>query len=100
MYDRHPYVSVSKDGEGCHIGWKAIGRPLRDFLGEEGRIVCVECYPGVFVGEVRDRLTELLKPSRVISTEDLFLTSEELARRVAPMLTVRSGLRGDAWDGD
>ncbi len=87
MYDRHPYVSVSTNGEDCHIGWKAIGYPLRDFLGDEGRIVCVECYPGVFVGEVRDRLTELLKPSRVISTEDLFLASEELARRVAPMLT-------------
>jgi mannose-6-phosphate isomerase class I len=87
MYDRHPYVSVSTDGEDCHIGWEAIGYPLREFLGDEGRIVCVECYPGVFVGEVRDRLTELLKPSRVISTEDLFLASEELARRVAPMLT-------------
>jgi mannose-6-phosphate isomerase class I len=87
MYDSNPYIPVSSDGSECRSGWEAIADSLRNSPGRERRTLCVECYPGVFVNEVRDRLTALLKPRRVISTEDLLLAPEELDRRVAPMLT-------------
>src|SRR5580698_3120060 len=87
MYDSNPYIPVSSDGSECRSGWEAIADSLRNSPGGEQRILCVECYPGVFVNEVRDRLAALLKPCRVISTEDLLLTPEDLDRRVAPMLT-------------
>ena len=88
MYDSCPFISVSTNAAGCCKGWEEIGHALRESLGSsERRIVCVECYPGVFVNEVRDRLSFFLKPLRAISTDSLFLDSTDLNRRVDPMLT-------------
>jgi mannose-6-phosphate isomerase class I len=87
MYDSQPYIPVSPNGEECRKGWEAIAVALRERLGGDRRIVCVECYPGVFVDEVRDRLTALLQPRHVIATEDLLLTPAQLNERVGPLLT-------------
>ena len=87
MYDKQPYIPVSSSGDRCRVGWEAIGMSLREVPGEASRVVCVECYPGVFVREVRDRLKALLEPSLVISTEDLLLPPGELDRRFDPILT-------------
>jgi mannose-6-phosphate isomerase class I len=86
MYDKFPYIPVSET-EACSCGWEAIGHSLREFLGEARRVLCVECYPGVFVEEVSRRLTATLQPSLVISTEDILLSPDELDRRVASVLT-------------
>ena len=86
MYDKHPYVEVAQADE-CLCGWEAIGNALCESFGSQRRALCVECYPGVFVEDVSHWLTVLLKPSLVISTEDLLLPSAELERRVAPILT-------------
>ena len=87
MYDKQPYIAVSSNSSDCRIGWEAIGNSLRESIAGGRRIVCIECYPGVFVKEVRDRLASSLHPAKVIATEDLFLPAAELDRRVAPMLT-------------
>src|ERR1700739_4476054 len=87
MYDSQPYIPVSANGEEGRKGWEAIAVAFRERLGAERRIVCVECYPGVFVNEVRDRLTALLQPRHVIATEELLLTPDELNERVGPLLT-------------
>jgi hypothetical protein len=87
MYDKYPYISVSTNAADCHAGWMAIGDALRASIGDASRIVCVECYPGVHVEEVREQLIPLLTPSNVISIEDLFLTPVELTQKVAPFLT-------------
>jgi mannose-6-phosphate isomerase class I len=86
MYDRHPYVSVS-NGDLCLCGWETITQELRKTLGGERWVLCVECYPGVFVTEICAQLTALLGPSLIISTEDLLLPPAELDLRVAPILT-------------
>jgi mannose-6-phosphate isomerase class I len=87
MYDKYPYISVSPDNGDCRQGWEEIGHLLRRSLSRERRVVCVECYPGVFEKEIRDQLVMLLKPARVIATEDLLLDPAKLNERVAPMLT-------------
>jgi mannose-6-phosphate isomerase class I len=87
MYDSCPYISVSANAGDCRNGWEEICHSLRESLGSKKRIVCIECYPGVFVNEIRDRLAVSLKPSRMISTDNLLLDSAELNNRVAPMLT-------------
>src|SRR5258707_3706716 len=87
MYDKHPYILASTDSEDCYAGWGSIGNALRKFLDSSKKIVCVECYPGVFEGDVRDRLTALLNPSLVVMTESLSLSPPELAERVDPLLT-------------
>ena len=86
MYDKYPYLRVSA-ANACLCGWEAIAKVLCECLRSQRRVLCVECYPGVFVNDVRHWLTALLKPSLVISTEDLLLPSDELNRRVAPILT-------------
>jgi mannose-6-phosphate isomerase class I len=86
MYDKHPYVEVGTADE-CFCGWEAIGHALSESLSSERRILCVECYPGVFVEDVAHWLTALLQPAHVISTENLLLPTAELDQRVAPMLT-------------
>jgi mannose-6-phosphate isomerase class I len=87
MYDKWPYIQVSPSDSECFRGWDAIGHSLINALNPERSIVCVECYPGVFVKDIANQLTRFLKPSRVISTKALFLSSTELDRHIAPMLT-------------
>lgn len=86
MYDKHPYIRVSDD-DICLCGWETIANALCEPLSNQRRVLCVECYPGVFVNEVRHWLTALLKPSLVISTEALLLPPAELDQLVAPILT-------------
>jgi len=86
MYDKRPYIRVSDD-DICLCGWETIANTFRWSLDNQRQVLCVECYPGVFVKEVCHRLTVLLKPSLVISTEDLLLPTAELDRRIAPILT-------------
>lgn len=86
MYDSRPYVPVSSHHGDCRVGWESIGHALRESLNSK-LIVCIECYPGVFVHEVCERLAVLLNPSLLISTEDLLLKPASLNDRVALMLT-------------
>ena len=86
MYDKFPYIPVSSL-DACLCGWQAIAEELRGIQASRQRVLCIECYPGVLVTDVREPLTTLLKPSLVISTEDLLLPPAELNRRVASFLT-------------
>lgn len=87
MYDKQPYIAVSSDNSECSLGWQTIGEKLRSSVSGERSIVCVECYPGVFVSDVAQHLTRALQPELVISTESLFLPPQEIESRVAPILT-------------
>jgi mannose-6-phosphate isomerase class I len=92
MYDKQPFISVSGFPAEPFSGWPAIACALRDALAGERIVVCVECYPGVLVDDVRQQLVALLGPSQldpamVISTEDLLLTPQELDRRFDSLLT-------------
>jgi mannose-6-phosphate isomerase class I len=87
MYDKQPFIPVSSFLGEPSSGWPAIARALRDALAGGRRIVCVECYPGVLVDDVRRQLAALLDPAVVISTEDLLLPPQELDRNFASLLT-------------
>ncbi len=86
MYDKTPYIAVSPSDRGCHSGWGDIAQTLRAAVGER-QTVCVECYPGVEIQEVREQLEAIFQPARLISTEDLLLPAATLNRRLAPLLT-------------
>jgi mannose-6-phosphate isomerase class I len=87
MYDKRPYIPVSPKSDDCRTGWNAIGCWLRQHLAGERQIICVECYPGVFVEEVHDQMAAIFSPSLIIATDQLLLSPAELDQRVAPMLT-------------
>jgi mannose-6-phosphate isomerase class I len=87
MYDKQPFIPVSCSGADCLEGWEAIAAALREAANSERRVLCIECYPGVFVDEVRDRLATNLAPARILATENLLLSPADLNRLVAPLLT-------------
>ncbi len=87
MYDSQPYIPVSLNSQDCRIGWEAISSLLSESLRGERCIVCVECYPGVFVEQVIERLTAALAPLQIVPTEDLLLSPAALDVRVAATLT-------------
>lgn len=87
MYDKHPYVPVSSNETDCQVGWNAIRESLRKLARGERRIVCVECYPGVSVQEIKQELQTAFDPQVVIDTESLLLPSKEINDRVSALLT-------------
>ncbi len=49
-------------------------------------LVCVECYPGVFLEDVERAFTEGLQPSSVIATRSLLKSPEKIESMLAPYL--------------
>lgn len=87
MYDKKPYIAVSSQSSDCLTGWEQIGRTMREALSSARRVICVECYPGVFVDDVRKHLTAALEPVLTIDTGKLLRSSEDLEQSFAPLLT-------------
>jgi mannose-6-phosphate isomerase class I len=81
-YDKAPYVAVPNGDALCVTGWDAVaGR-----LSEAGRVIVVECYPGVDEGTVLCELESRLNPALVIETRRLLRPEEEIEALVAPFL--------------
>ncbi|MGC2162667.1 MAG: class I mannose-6-phosphate isomerase [Silvibacterium sp.] len=87
MYDKYPYVSVSSSRAECCVGWDDIAAGLLAVISDSRTVLCVECYPGVFVRDVCGAFQSTLNPSLVISTEDFLLSPTEIEERVHPWLT-------------
>ena len=83
-YDKFPVVDSGWSEQECAVGWEAIARQLR---AAEPAVLCVECYPGVFVEEVERALAAELHPAAVFRTSDCFRPEEELAAWLHPFVT-------------
>ena len=79
MYDRFPFVEVSKNANDCAAGWTAIAERLRPSLRHDRVVVCVECYPGAFVDEIATALTRELKPTLIVRAEQAHRSAREMA---------------------
>src|SRR5579883_1192621 len=90
MYDRFPFVPAGSADE-CSIGWQQIADRIASTLSAlpttQSAILCVECYPGVFLEEVQSGLVSRLGIASCIRTEDLLLSPAALEKRLAPFLT-------------
>lgn len=73
-YDKHPCVPVGTSADLC-VGWREINERLRAGAAEARSVLCVECYPGAFEGQIRDALQQGLHPAEVIYTPDLLKPS-------------------------
>lgn len=79
-YDRRPQVAVGSRGE-VAVGWAEVAARLRD-----GRVVVVDCYPGVLEQD-RAALIAALGADMVIDVEDALLPAAAIDELVAPDLT-------------
>jgi mannose-6-phosphate isomerase class I len=83
-YDKHPVTAVGQT-EQCRVGWKAIGSQLLASL-PRGGILCVECYPGSFVPAIQSNIACVLQPIRIIRSEELLKTPDQIEALLAQPL--------------
>ena len=79
-YDKFPFVAVGT-AEECSTGWEAIAARLK-----ENRVLCIECYPGVFVREVVKEFCAHLDFFAVFLSEECLKTRKELRAMLDPLL--------------
>lgn len=86
-YDKFPFVKVSDSADEVATGWTSIAGRLQTVLDNRKRFVlCVECYPGAFVNEIRQAFVENLRPARVFESEKFFKSGAEINRLLEPVL--------------
>src|SRR5678816_951198 len=62
-YDKNPLVPVSSSRSGCDVSWGAIAQRLKSKVRPGRFVLCVECYPGCFEGEIERELAAALNPA-------------------------------------
>ncbi len=84
-YDKSPFISVG-DERDCIKGWKEIGEVLLSSLPGARGVVCVECYPGAFAGEIECALKNAFEPCAIIRTSDLLKSPDAIRTMLYPNL--------------
>ncbi len=79
-YDKFPFVAAGA-AEQCSAGWEAIAARLK-----ESRVLCIECYPGVFVREAVKELCAHLDLFAVFLSEECLKTPDKLHAMLDPVL--------------
>ena len=71
-YNLQPYVVAENCGnESCFSGYNAIAEELNKKLQEKEKVILViDCYPGVLISELEERLISKIPANLVMSTDD------------------------------
>src|SRR5215468_333720 len=77
-YDKYPLVKVSSSRADCDMGWKAIAERLKGSTKSGRFVVCVECYPGCFEGDIERELASAIKPAMVLRTNECLRPESEI----------------------
>lgn len=83
-YDKRPFVHASSNENECKKGWPDIGAYLRRISGGTPRVICIECYPGVFVEEIVSALIGEFGPATIFRAEDFLKSPSEIERITEP----------------
>jgi mannose-6-phosphate isomerase class I len=87
FYDRFPEQRVTANDRDCSEGWAEVAAVVAARVrSAPNSVVAIECYPGVYVREVRDAFVSALAPVFVVDAENAFALPEELERRLRPYL--------------
>src|SRR5215813_7139513 len=77
-YDKSPKIAVSASARDVQVGWRAIVERLKGEVRRRPFLLCVECYPGSFEGEIERELRESLRPDSVFRAADCYLSESEI----------------------
>jgi mannose-6-phosphate isomerase class I len=83
-YDKFPVVAAGT-AEDCSVGWEAIAARLSPQL-QQGCVLCIECYPGVFVRQSVEELCAHLDLLAVFLSEECLKTPQQLRALLDPAL--------------
>jgi mannose-6-phosphate isomerase class I len=87
-YDRFPVQRVTTDDHDCAEGWAEVAAVIAARArAQQGCLIAVECYPGVYVEEVRDALETALKPTLIVDAQAALKPPEELDAELKPYLS-------------
>lgn len=86
-YDKFPFVRIASDSDDCAVDWPPILRRVQQQLTKASATICVECYPGVFEGDIRDAVSGVFPSAAIINTGDFLKAPEEIEALVARDLT-------------
>ncbi|MBV8326865.1 class I mannose-6-phosphate isomerase [Chryseobacterium sp.] len=81
-FNKHPIVKIQ--GHSCITGWEDIAKQLKKNTPET---ITIECYPGVFLEEIRNSVQKLLQPDLIIDTSEAMKSEDEIAVMVQSYVT-------------
>lgn len=84
-YDKYPFMEVKGYEDAGIEGYQAISHKIKTAL--QGKIIVVDCYPGVDDGELLSALIAHIKPDHVYKSEDIFYDSDRLDSMMQAHLT-------------
>ncbi|MEO8415410.1 MAG: class I mannose-6-phosphate isomerase [Ginsengibacter sp.] len=87
-FDKFPRVPI--EGHTCTVGWQHITRKLRDIINEksgEKIIIAIECYHGVYTGEIAEQLQKNIPSATLFEASAAMRTNEEIEKMVYPFVT-------------
>jgi mannose-6-phosphate isomerase class I len=86
-YDKYPQIQINSEPGACDAGWEAIARRLCGIIARSKALVCVECYPGVFEGDIERALRKYVPQAEIVRTRDYLKPSSEIESMLRPDLT-------------
>lgn len=98
-YDRFPETRIEGFDEEAFEGWAGVGAAIvRAMAVRGGRVLVVDCYPGIRDVEVLAEIERVWKPNLTIDTTCIFYPGDELTRLMARNLTT-DRVRGNMYYG-
>ena len=79
-YDKYPFIP-SGSREDCAVNFDAISSQLAGH-----RLICVECYPGVFVEELERELAKRLNVAVVFRAQDCYKSTAAIRAMLHPYI--------------
>ncbi|WP_202301266.1 class I mannose-6-phosphate isomerase [Dryocola clanedunensis] len=87
-YDKYPEVCIKGFENQAWSGWQAIRQALKARLTDMGKtVVVIDCYPGVRLEALREKLIDTLNPQLLINAETARLSEQHLHDLLAQNLT-------------
>ena len=83
MYDKAPFIQVGPESD-CFVGWEAIATCLSRFHNCK---ICIECYPGVFIREIQEAISQYMSGWTVVVAEEALLPEAVIEERFSKQLT-------------
>lgn len=83
MYDKAPFIATGAEAE-CLVGWQSI---VAELAKQNVSCLAIECYPGVFVDEIRQALAEFLPGWHIFLAQDNLLPPQQIEDDFAELLS-------------
>ncbi|HXX99461.1 MAG TPA: class I mannose-6-phosphate isomerase [Candidatus Limnocylindrales bacterium] len=83
-YDKLAVIPIRATTEDCVVGWEGVIRRLSE---RRPRILCIECYPGVHVEDIKRSLASVFQPCQIFRSADFLKSPGEVEELVATYLT-------------